>query len=160
RCREGRRRRWGRSLGGRPPRRLPTPSPLPERERVAALKRRVDDLGHPVVVAITITHATKVRSAPDGTVVASEPGYWSRAPRDPCSCRPGSDRGPSGVGGSVPGRPRREVALSGADRPEIDRRPRHHRLEPGLPLGHPAFESDPAVRPDADARTRNLVVAQ
>src|SRR5205823_12738046 len=83
RCREGGR-RGRRGVGRRPPRRLPAPSPLPERERVAALERCVDDLRHPVVVAITVTHGTKVRRAPDGLVWASEQraGYWFRAARD------------------------------------------------------------------------------
>jgi len=51
----------------RPPSRLPAAGPLPERKQVALLERCVDDLGHAVVVAITVTHALKVRPASDGT---------------------------------------------------------------------------------------------
>src|SRR5262249_20459230 len=86
-------------------------------------------------------------------------GYWLRAPPDPWS--PGrGHRSARGVGASALGGARREVALSGVDGATIDRRPRHRRLEPGLPLGQAAFQSDPAVRADADAWNRHLLVAE
>ena len=43
---------------------LPAACPLPECEHVPALERGVDDLRHPVVIPVSVTHAT------DGTTAA------------------------------------------------------------------------------------------
>src|SRR2546423_2851323 len=61
RCSEGGRGRRAAAGAGGTPGRLPAAGPLSEREGVAALERRIDDLGHAVVIAITVTHASKVR---------------------------------------------------------------------------------------------------
>src|SRR5262249_28051033 len=101
-----------------------------------------------------------IGAEPDGTWSATRgPEYWRRAPArrhraDRSIRRPGRVRPP------ISRRAWIEVTLPGADRPALDGWTRHRRLEPGLPLGEASLRVDPAVRPDADAWDRHLVVAQ
>src|SRR5262245_63475139 len=101
-----------------------------------------------------------IGAEPDGTwSTTREPEYWRHTPArrhraDSSIRRPRCSRPP------ISRRAWIEVALPGADRPTLDGRTRHRRLEPGLPLGEASLRVDPAVRPDADAWDRHLVVAQ
>src|SRR5437868_12103302 len=85
--------------------------------------------------------------------------HLSDAPSPRFRSRDGGPR-PRSFGKAVSRRPRPEVPVSGADRPALDSRSHHHRLEPGVPLGKAARGADPSVRPDADGRDRHVVVSE